>query len=139
VLAGLTKVLSLVVRGDAVFLLRESDRAGRGEIERADKRTHEITALVTDVALYYAHALTAQDGWVYWLDYPDSLHGASRLHAMPEGGGDATTLGSFFPPANRLTVGGAFVYAFGEGLHAIARGSGTSGASAVLRKVEVSR
>jgi hypothetical protein len=138
VLEGLTRVLSAIVGDDGVFLLRETDRPGRGEIARVDKRTREITAVSTDVALYYPHALSAQDGSLYWLDYPDGLHGPTRLRSAPERGGDATTVGSLFPPANRLVAGGDWVYAFGEGLHAIAR-RGTSGASVALRKVEVNR
>jgi hypothetical protein len=138
VLAGLTRVLSAIVADDGVFLLRETARPGRGEIARVDKRTREITAVTTDVALYYAHVLSARDGSLYWLDYPDGLHGPTHLRTAPERGGDATTVGSFFPPANRLVVGGDWVYAFGEGLHAIAR-RGTSGASDGVRKVEVNR
>jgi hypothetical protein len=138
VLAGLTRVLSGIVGDDGAFLLRETERPGRGEIARVDKRTREITAVATDVALYYSHALSAKDGWLYWLDYPDGLHGPTRLRAAPDRGGDATTLGSFFPPANRLVIGGDWVYAFGEGLHAIAH-RGTSSASVGVRKVEVNR
>jgi hypothetical protein len=141
VLAGLRRVDSVVVRDGAVLLLRETDRPGRGVVERADERTGEITAVASDVALYYPRVLSAQDGWLYWLDYPDGLHGPTLLRGAPERGGDATTLGSFFPPASRLVVGGDRVYAFGEGLHAIARprDRGTSGASVAMRKVEVNR
>jgi hypothetical protein len=138
VLTGLTRVLSAIVADDGVFLLRETDRPGRGEIARVDERTRAIAQLATDVALYYPHVMSAREGSIYWLDYPDGLHGPTRLRAAPERGGDATTVGSLFPPANRLVVGGEWVYAFGEGLHAIAR-RGTSGASDVLRKVEVNR
>jgi len=138
VLAGLTRVLSAIVADDGVFLLRETDRPGRGEISRVDARTREIAPVAMDVALYYPHVLSARDGSLYWLDYPDGLHGPTRLRAAPEHGGDATTVGSFFPPANRLVVGGDWVYGFGEGLHAIAL-RGTSGASVGLRKVEVIR
>ncbi len=138
VLEGLKRVLSVVVASDAVFLLRETERPGRGEIVRADARTREMTQVATDVALYYPRVLGARDGEIYWLDYPDGLHGPTRLRAAPERGGDVTTLGSFFPPASRFVIGGDWVYAFGEGLHAIAR-RGTSGASAEVRKVEVIR
>ena len=138
VLAGLTRVLSAIVADGGVFLLRETERPGRGEIARVDERTSAIAPVATDVALYYPHVLGAQGGSLYWLDYPDGLHGPTLLRAAPERGGDATTVGSFFPPANRIVVGGEWVYAFGEGLHAIAL-HGTSGASALLRKVEVIR
>lgn len=138
VLEGLKRVLSVVVASDAVFLLRETERPGRGEIVRADARTREMTQVATDVALYYPRVLGARDGEIYWLDYPDGLHGPTRLRAAPERGGDATTLGSFFPPASRFVIGGDRVYAFGEGLHAIAR-RGTTGASAEVQNVEVIR
>lgn len=138
VLAGLSRVLSVVVADGGVFLLRETDRPGHGEIARADKRGREIAAVVTDIALYSPHALCAQGGSLYWLDYPDGLHGPTLVRTAPDRGGDATTVGSLFPPANRLVVGRDWLYAFGEGLHAIARG-GTSGASAGVRKVEVNR
>lgn len=141
VLAGLRRVLSASVGEGAVFLLRETERPGRGVIERANARTGEITELAADVALYYPRVLSAQAGWLYWLDYPDGLHGPTRLRAAPERGGDATTLGSFFPPASRIVIAGDWVYAFGEGLHAIARprDRGTSGASPQVRKAEVNR
>ncbi|HEX8792544.1 MAG TPA: hypothetical protein VF765_16465 [Polyangiaceae bacterium] len=138
VLAGLAQVLTAVVGDGAVFLLRETGRPGRGVIERVDARTREITALATDVALYAPRVLAVQNGWLYWLDYPDGLHGPTGLRAVPDRGGDATALGSFFPPASRLVAGSDAVYAFGEGLHAFSL-RGTSGASAGLRKVEVNR
>lgn len=141
--AGMARVLSVIVGDGGVFLLSETERPGQGVIERIDERTHETTPVATDVALYAPHVLSAEGGWLYWLDYPDGLHGPTRLHAAPERGGDATTVGSLFPPASRLVVGGDALYAFGEGLHAIARprprDRGTSGASALLRKVEVNR
>lgn len=138
VLAGLTRVLSAIVADGAVFLLRETDRPGRGEIARVDERTRETDVVAADVALYSAHALGAQGGALYWLDYPDGLHGPTVLRTAPDRGGEATTLGSFFPPANRVVVGGDWVYAFGEGLRAIAL-RGTSGASPRVRKAEVNR
>lgn len=138
VLSRLVGVLSLVVGRDAVYWLRETDRPGLGEIQRADKRGRDVTEVATEVALYYPRVLAARGGSLFWLDYPDGLHGPARVRTMPESGGDATTLGSLFPPASRLVVGDAMVYAFGEGLRAIAR-RGTSGASTDVCKVEVGR
>jgi hypothetical protein len=150
VLGGLTRVLSVVVDAGGVFVLRETERPERGEILRADARTGNLTRMQGEIPLYYAHVLAARGGSLYWLEYPDGLHGPTLLRAMSEGGagaggrgaggdgGDAATLASFFPPASRLAVGGARVYAFGEGLRAL-DARGTSAASADVRKVEVPR
>lgn len=136
--SGMIGVLSAIVADGGVFLLRDAGGSGRGVIERIDAHTGAVDVVATGVSLYAPHVLGAQDGSLYWLDYPDGLHGPTGLRAAPDRGGDATTLGSFFPPASRLVVGGDEVYAFGEGLHAFAL-RGTTGASARVRKVEVNR
>jgi len=131
-LTGLTCVRAVVVDADGVYWLGGTE--GRGAIHRASKTTGDVVTLAVDVPVYYDRVLEVDGASLFWLEYPNGLHGPMRVRTMPKGGGAAPeTLAEPFPTANKLLLDDGHVYWAQEGVGSVSRVSPTS-ARGVLRR-----
>jgi hypothetical protein len=120
VLSGLTCVRALVVDDDGLYWLGGTE--GRGAIHRASKSTGDVVTLSADVPVYYDRVLEVDGASLFWLEYPNGLHGPMRVRTMPKGGGAAPeTLAEPFPPANKLLLDDSHVYWAQDGVGSVAR------------------
>jgi hypothetical protein len=123
VLDDVPGVLAMTVDDDGVYWLGETQHHGHGALQRASARTGETVKLVDDVPTYYGggHVLALAGASLFWLEYPEGLHGAMRVRAVPKDGGPAATVVEPFPPANQVFVDRERVYWAQDGIRAVAR------------------
>ncbi|HEY3817459.1 MAG TPA: hypothetical protein VGL81_09825 [Polyangiaceae bacterium] len=134
VLHGLTALRGIVVDEEGIYWLGGTE--GRGAIHRASKSTGDVVTLAVDVPVYYDRALAVAGASLFWLDYPNGLHGPMRVRAMPKSGGAAPeTLAEPFPTANKLLLDEGHVYWAQQGVEAVA----SPLARAVLRGSAIER
>jgi hypothetical protein len=119
--AGLPRVLAAVLDETAVDWMGATDRPSTGTVHRTQKDTGADRTIAEEVPTYYDRALAQDGAAVYWLEYPDGLHGPMRVRAALEAGGPAVTLAEPFPVANKLFVDDQRIYWAQQGVHAIAR------------------
>lgn len=120
--ADLPEVLAVVLEDDAIDWLGATP--GTAAIHRTSKEGGRDEVLVGDVPTYYARGgrvLAAGGGALYWLDYPQGLHGPMRVRGRRGSDGAVVTLAEAFPPANKLLVDDRRIYWAQEGVRAIER------------------
>jgi hypothetical protein len=123
VLDDVPGVLAMSVDDDGVYWLGETQHHGHGSLQRASTRTGETVKIVDDVPTYYGggHVLALTGANLFWLEYPEGLHGPMRIRGVPKDGGQATTVVEPFPPANQLFVDQDRVYWAQDGIRAVVR------------------
>ena len=78
--------------------------------------------LAVDVPVYYDHVLAVDGSSLFWLEYPNGLHGPMRVRTIPKSGGAAPeTLAEPFPTANKLLLDEGHVYWAQEGVRSVVR------------------
>jgi hypothetical protein len=118
VLGGLTGLRAFVVDDEGLYWLGGAE--GRGAIHRASKSTGDVVTLAADVPVYYDRVLAVDGASLFWLEYPNGLHGPMRVRTMPKSGGAAPeTLAEPFPTANKLLLDEGHVYWAQHGVRSV--------------------
>jgi hypothetical protein len=124
VLDDVPGILAMTVDDDGIYWLGEAQHHGHGTLQRASARTGETVKLVDDVPTYYGggHVLAIDGRSLFWLEYPEGLHGPMRVRsASKDGAGAPATLAEPFPPANQVFVDADRIYWAQDGVRAAAR------------------